>query len=525
MNHIKTIRIKGFKKFQRLDIVLNEHMNIFVGDNEAGKSTILEAIKYVFFQQNRNADKSFLKDLFNHDEVTKFSANPCIENLPSISIEIFLVLDPKSKDSEYFYGEVNSTQKGDFGITFICSFDEELGSGIENQIKEGVIPYDYYSLRWICFSGAAYSTLRRPFGFIYIDTATDDTTGTFNYFSRSLFNSLHDDAKKLSIKNSFRTNFSNALKGVPLEVIDDNRHFGINDRRVTLESVLSVYEDEIPLENKGKGMESLIKTQIALNRKEKQLDVILMEEPENHLSYSTMHKMLKAIQAKQNNSQIIITTHSDMIASHLDLRNVFWIDEVRARSLTDIKEDDALFFTKADNNGLLELLLAKKVLLVEGATESLYIPAIYHQVTGGDINSDGIAVVSCNGISYKRYLAIAKIAQKKVAVLTDNDEKQKNIDFAKQFNAANTDQHIFMGETLQDWTWEACFYRINQAQLDRMVEIDERYDYKYKDKDYGKRLGKMLNTKVDTAYMMLSSGHKFEVPAYIKEAFRWLNES
>lgn len=417
---------------------------------------------------------------------------------------------------------MNSTQKGDFGITFTCTFDEELGRGIENQIKEGVVPYDYYSLRWICFSGAPYSTLKRPFGFISIDTATDDATGAFNYFSRSLFNSLHDDARKLNIKNSFRANFSNVLTGISLEAIDDNRHFGINDKKVTLESVLSVYENDIPLENKGKGMESLIKTQIALNCKEKQLDVILMEEPENHLSYSTMRKMLKEIQSRQNNSQIIITTHSDMIASHLDLRNVFWIDDVCTRSLKDIKEDDALFFTKADNNGLLKLLLAKKVLLVEGATEFLYIPAIYLQETERDIDSDGIAVVPCNGISYKRYLAIAKIAQKKVAVLTDNDEKQGNIDFAEQFNTTNTDQHIFMGETLQDWTWEACFYRINKALLDEMVEIDEKYDYKYKDKDYGKCLGKMLNNKVDTAYMMLSSGQKFEVPVYIKEAFKWL---
>ena len=524
MNHIKTVYIKGFKKFEELTAPFNEHMNILVGDNEAGKSTILEAIKYVLFQQNKNTDKAFLKDLFNKNEVARFKANPCVENLPSIYIEASIVLDPKAKDSEYFYGEVNHTKSGDYGVSFACEFDVELGSGLENQIREGIIPYDYYALRWTCFSGTPYSSLRRPFGIISIDTSNDDAGSSFNYFSRSLFNNLHDDPKRLRIKNSFRTNISNALNGVALEKIDDHRQFGINDKKITLESVLSVFENEIPLENKGKGMESLIKTQIALNRKEKLLDVILMEEPENHLSFSTMRKMIKEISARREESQIIITTHSNMIASHLDLRNVLWIDGAAARSLKDIKEDDALFFQKADSNGLLELLLSKKVILVEGATESLFIPELYKQDTGRDLDTDGIAVISCNGVSYKRYLSIAETARKKTAVLTDNDEKQHLIDDANQYNQKNQDRHIFMGQTLQDWTWEACFYRINQAELDKLIVVQNGADYKYKKKDYGKQLGKMLNNKVDTAYQMLTSGKTFLIPDYIKGAFKWLNE-
>lgn len=44
MNYIKTMRIIGFKKFKDTKINFNEHINIIiVGENEAGKSTILEA--------------------------------------------------------------------------------------------------------------------------------------------------------------------------------------------------------------------------------------------------------------------------------------------------------------------------------------------------------------------------------------------------------------------------------------------------------------------------------------------------
>ena len=38
MNYIKSLHIEGYKKFTLLDIQLNEHMNIIVGENEAGKS-------------------------------------------------------------------------------------------------------------------------------------------------------------------------------------------------------------------------------------------------------------------------------------------------------------------------------------------------------------------------------------------------------------------------------------------------------------------------------------------------------
>lgn len=110
MNYIKTLHIEGFKKFSTLDVQLNEHMNIFVGENEAGKSTILEAIKIVINQQYRNSDKSILKELFNTQMVQTFLANPSVQSLPCILIELELILDAKHENAEYFYGEVYPLQ-------------------------------------------------------------------------------------------------------------------------------------------------------------------------------------------------------------------------------------------------------------------------------------------------------------------------------------------------------------------------------------------------------------------------------
>lgn len=73
LNYIKSLHLEGFKKFISLDVNFNAHMNILVGENEAGKSTILDAIKIVLNQQYRNADKSVLRDLFNTKIMVRLS--------------------------------------------------------------------------------------------------------------------------------------------------------------------------------------------------------------------------------------------------------------------------------------------------------------------------------------------------------------------------------------------------------------------------------------------------------------------
>ena len=162
--------------------------------------------------------------------------------------------------------------------------------------------------------------------------------------------------------------------------------------------------------------------------------------------------------------------------------------------------------------------------LVEGATEFLLLPHFYQQITGKSIEEDGISVISCNGISYKKYLEIAEKTNKKIAVITDNDKEQEKINFANKYNEENTLQHIYMADSTDDWTWEICMYNVNQAVLDKMIKVQAGAEYKYHGESYGAVPGKMLNNKVDVAYQMLTSGTVFEIPQYVKDAIEWLRK-
>ena len=47
MLNIVKIKLHNFKRFGDLTVDINPNINIFIGDNESGKSTILQAIDIV----------------------------------------------------------------------------------------------------------------------------------------------------------------------------------------------------------------------------------------------------------------------------------------------------------------------------------------------------------------------------------------------------------------------------------------------------------------------------------------------
>lgn len=328
---------------------------------------------------------------------------------------------------------------------------------------------------------------------------------------------------------------SSLFKELPLPKLNNNRTFDINHKKIILENIISILEDNIPLENKGSGMENLIKTQIALDKSNSKLDVIMIEEPENHLCYTNLQQMLSTINSYSKDSQLIITTHNSMIASRLDLRNILWIETNtnQTSKLDNIDPKTAQFFIKLDNNNLLHLLLSKKTILVEGPTEYLLLPYFYQKLYGTTLESDGITLITCGGISYKRYLDITQDTNIKIAVVTDNDGKNSNLSHMNNYNLKHTSQRIFMDNDLKNFTWEVALYNCNEqnSNLKECVgTIDPTASYEFNNVTYGTKgknkpiLGKMLNNKVETAYNILQYEADLQVPKYVKEAFKWINE-
>lgn len=527
MNFIKSMKIQNFKKFENLSIDFNPHLNILVGGNEAGKSTILEAIQLVLNQTYKNADRSILKELFRQQQIIEFELNPSPEVLPAITIELELNLDESNPKASYFYGsdtKLYDTKEDRYGIRFSCFMDTEADFGIDDLFSQSHVPYEFYSLEWKTFAGRLYQTRNSLLKLLAIDTSRGAAGYSFNYFNKSLFNNKFEEADRSRIKHKFNSNIEGVFDNLNLDPIGNNRVFGIDTKKLILENLLSIYDDGIPLEKHGSGMENLVKTQIALE-KSSQIDVILLEEPENHLGFPELKKMVHEISTKKDESQIILATHNSMIASGLDLRNLMWIKNSEIGTLAKLDSAVSDFFVKSPDNSILQLLLSERVLLVEGAAEKILMPRIYELIYKRNIETDKITVISCNGLSFERYLSVAAASSKKVAVLTDNDKSQKKINKYKNLNEKDLFQKYFFDESLDNWTFEVCMYHENKKVLDNLIETqkDAKYEYHGQTQETP-TLGKMLNEKAETAYKLLTLDKDFSVPEYIRKALEWLNE-
>jgi len=92
---ITRVHIEGYRRLASFDLELNESVNVIVGDNETGKSSVLEAINLVLTRrfQGRNIDYSIDPYLFNAEMVANYfeklrsgqNSDP-----PKILIEAFL---------------------------------------------------------------------------------------------------------------------------------------------------------------------------------------------------------------------------------------------------------------------------------------------------------------------------------------------------------------------------------------------------------------------------------------------------
>lgn len=189
---------------------------------------------------------------------------------------------------------------------------------------------------------------------------------------------------------------------------------------------MDITEDGISVRNSGKGRQCFIKTEFALRRREqyRELDALLLEEPENHLSPVNMKKLLNTL-APERQLQLFVATHSSHISSRLDLRRAILLGESRTVTLRDLSEDTARFFMKDPDNNVLDLALARRVILFEGDAEFILTDAFYRNLTGRTSKDAGVHIISIGGTSFSCYFELARLLGNRVAALRDNDGNTK----------------------------------------------------------------------------------------------------
>ena len=128
--HIKRIIIENFKCFEgKFSLDLNSGLNILVGDNESGKSTILEAINLALsgLIYGRYLGTELTQALFNNKVIEQYLESLRTDNQlqpPHIMIELFFDIDDISLSAS-FEGNTNSLKEKHCGIQFKLFFNEK----------------------------------------------------------------------------------------------------------------------------------------------------------------------------------------------------------------------------------------------------------------------------------------------------------------------------------------------------------------------------------------------------------------
>lgn len=176
--------------------------------------------------------------------------------------------------------------------------------------------------------------------------------------------------------------------------------------------------------------------------------VLVIEEPEAHLHPQLQIRLLKHLEerAKQGNVQVIVTSHSPVLASSVPLDKIIHMTahngsvQVTSISKCGLNAKALAYLNRWVDATKSNLLFSKGVILVEGIAEALLLPEIAkvvlkdHPSLPPSLEDAGVSVVNMNGIYFKYFMQLFGGFRKddraaipvRCAGITDNDPPKKD---------------------------------------------------------------------------------------------------
>jgi putative ATP-dependent endonuclease of the OLD family len=460
---LKKLKIYNYKKFDYFSVEFDNNFSIMVGNNGSGKSTLLEAIQLAL-TGTINGKPIFYElspYIFNRKIVNQFIEEVKVDNKktpPETTIELFFS-ESEDSDLNELMGIENSENTNVPGFLFTIKFNEHYRDEYQQYIDNENflhIPTEYYTVGWKSFAGATMTTRSIPIKSHLIDSTTTSLAASSQKYIMKIISDVLDEKQKASLAVLYRSykekfgenpnisSINEVLNEKKNLMLDDTRNLSISldvTQKATWESAIAAFLDDIPFDYIGKGEQNVIKTTLSIGNRKPDKNLILIEEPESHLSFSNMRILLDKITSECSDQQLLITTHSSYVLNKLAMENVILLGENRNGKLNQLPEKTRDYFQKLPNYDTLRFILSKRVILVEGPADDLIIQKAYYQKYNKLPLDDGIDVISVNGLSFKRFLDIAKLLNINTAVVTDNDR-----DYEKNINNKYKD---YMGGTIK----------------------------------------------------------------------------
>lgn len=476
--YISKLKIQNYKSFLDFSIEFNKGLSVIIGENNIGKSNVLDALSLIFI-----FNQGWRRRQLNHDD---FNTELVIQGVwPSINIEVSLS-DVTTEDEMALTYKWLTKEPGQAKLTYTfrpkgnCTKKPPTKP---TSIKDLKIPLDQYE--WVIFGGEKETTdifdhqMLQRFTFESVDALRDATSELSKSSSKlhKIISSYEQDEKN---KEEVILRAQELNKQIKLSSEIDKAQKAINEnlkqitgylhQRTEIQMAENSYEQLLKnlkvligpndgnvhsVETNGLGYNNLLYISLLLaqyfNRKDKKgtdytFPILTVEEPEAHLHIHLQKYLSNYFFTEFVAGQIIVTSHSTHISSSVNLDSLILMYKEGGK--TQSKQIGKIFDEKSEKyKRHLErwldatksnIFYGRKTLLVEGIAERLIIPKmaeIYWNKSRKEkepvksLEGFGVSIISVDGVAFRPFLHLFGQTglNQKCAVLTDSDPEKREL--------------------------------------------------------------------------------------------------
>ena len=438
--YLKSISLTNFRQFgtengsePAITVEFNPNFNIIVGENDSGKTAIIDAIRYLLGSISDDFEKvkpedfySEIKDVHSDyfyiegtfidltdKEAGSFLEWLSFDNEHKYELRVSLRVEKKKNENgqEYVERKLQAGQK---------IFESRLNSKAREFLKTTYLkplrdastelkPGFRSRLAHILKAHPAFIESDNDLEHTLVNTMQEANEKVERFFreeyidGRSLVNDLElllsdfhdvtDQSKSRSVFSVSQTDLTSILKRLSLDTEDINLGLGnLNLLFIATELLLLKNDSE----------NNIIGPQITL-----------IEEIEAHLHTQAQIRLIKYLEeelvSKNKKNQYILTSHSTNLVASVDPRNIIYMNNRVAYPLreefTRLESGDYAFLERFLDSTKSNLFFAKGVILVEGDSEMLLLPA-FANLIGYPLHKIGVSLVNVSGTSFERYIKL-----------------------------------------------------------------------------------------------------------------------
>tara|TARA_R110002050_G_scaffold85784_2_gene183015 strand:- start:413 stop:2359 length:1947 start_codon:yes stop_codon:yes gene_type:complete len=460
--YLRKLKAQGFRCFHSsFEIEFTDGLNVIVGENGAGKTAIISSIRQLF-QDSESGRYSISSDDFFSPFITggkaALSFSICAE-FDGLDVEdkvVFLPWVGASNTALLTLQAENKEIRGRFkkiiwgGNSKSSQFDPELIDLIqciylpplrdaESKLSNG---------RQSRLSKLLKALNRKQLK----QCREDDTLHPLEEKLKDFNTSLATD-DNLSIKKANELITANLTKAIGYHFGQKTSiQFAESDFTKIAESLTLLFFPDLSADSqelfRGLSQNSLgynnllyiasILAELTLDDEDDEqplFKLLLIEEPEAHLHPQLQIRLLnhlKSVAEENKNVQVIVTTHSTVLASSVELESIIHLSKSQAPVATPLRtcglhSTSSQFINRWLDVTKSNLLFASGVILVEGIAEQMIIPTLAKIVLKDQkdgyksLEDLGISTINLNGIYFKHFMQLY------CNIKTTDDPKEKDV--------------------------------------------------------------------------------------------------